>query len=51
VRLSRFIRQSSSGEDAVPLRRAIAWALVGGVMLLGLVLYFKYERLVLPLVG
>jgi hypothetical protein len=51
VRLSRFIRNPSSGEDAIPLRRVIVWALVGVVVILGLVLYFRYERLVLPLVG
>jgi hypothetical protein len=35
--------------DAVPLGRAVLWGLFGVAVLVGLVLYFKYERLVAPL--
>jgi hypothetical protein len=51
LRLSRIFRRSAAtaDPDAVPLGRALLWALVGAVLLVGLVLYFKYERVVLPL--
>jgi hypothetical protein len=35
----------------VPLVRALMWLLFGVVLLVGLVLYFKYERVVLPLLS
>jgi hypothetical protein len=51
LRLSRILRRSDSpaDPDAVPLRRALLWALFGVVLIVGLVLYFKYERHVVPL--
>jgi hypothetical protein len=51
LRLSRVFRRSetTADPDAVPLRRVLLWALFGVVLLVGLVLYFKYERVVLPL--
>jgi hypothetical protein len=51
LRLSRIFRRSdtTADRDAVPLGRALLWALFGVVLLVGLVLYFKYERVVLPL--
>ena len=51
LRLSRIFRRSdvTADPDAVPLGRALLWALFGVVLLVGLVLYFKYERVVLPL--
>jgi hypothetical protein len=51
LRLSRIFRQPEPAPDpdAVPLRRVLVWALVGLVLVAGLVLYFKYERLVAPL--
>jgi hypothetical protein len=33
----------------VPLRRTLLWLLFGAVVMAGLVMYFKYERLVVPL--
>ena len=51
LRLSRFLRGQGStpDPDAVPLRRALLWLLFGAVVIAGLVMYFKYERLVVPL--
>jgi hypothetical protein len=53
MRLSRVIRQPDAPSDAetVPLRRAILWLLVGAALVVGLVLYFKYEPLIQPLLG
>ena len=51
LRLSRILRLSktTSDADALPLRRALLWLAFGVVLVVGLVLYFKYERLVVPL--
>ena len=51
LRLSRILRQSQSTppSDAIPLGRALLWLAFGVVLIVGLVLYFKYERLVVPL--
>jgi hypothetical protein len=51
LRLSRIFRRSETTDDpeAVPLGRALLWAVFGVVLLVGLVLYFKYERVVVPL--
>ena len=51
VRLSRLLPKSSSSEDAIPLRRVVVWALVAVAIVVGLVLYFVYERQITPLVG
>ena len=53
MRLSRVIRQADAPSDAetVPLRRAILWMFVGAALVVGLILYFKYERLIHPLLG
>jgi LPS O-antigen subunit length determinant protein (WzzB/FepE family) len=53
MRLSRIVRQpeTPTHSDAVPLRRVILWIVVGAVLVVGLVLYFKFERLLPPLVG
>lgn len=53
MRLSRVVRppDASADSDALPIRRAILWVLVGAALLLGLVLYFKYEPLIQPLLG
>jgi hypothetical protein len=52
LRLPRFFRRSDKqhGADFVPRRRVILWALVGLALLTGIVLYFKYEPYVVPLV-
>jgi hypothetical protein len=51
LRLSRLFRRSetTADPDAVPLGRALLWGLFGIAILVGLVLYFKYERVVVPL--
>ncbi len=51
LRLSRIFRtaESPTDPDTVPLRQAVLWALFAIVLVIGLVLYFKYERLVVPL--
>jgi hypothetical protein len=56
MRLSRVFRPSARtadplDPDAVPLRRVLAWALVGAALVVGLVLYVRYARLLEPLVG
>jgi hypothetical protein len=53
MRLSRVVRQPDTLVDAeiVPLRRALIWVLVGAALVVGLVLYFKYEPLIQPLLG
>jgi hypothetical protein len=51
MRLSRFLPRWSSDEDAVPLRRLLLWSAVALAIVVGLVLYFTYERQITPLVG
>jgi type VI protein secretion system component VasF len=51
VRLSRLLPKSSSDEEVIPLRRLVVWALVAVAIVVGLVLYFVYERQITPLVG
>jgi hypothetical protein len=51
LRLSRFLRQPSSNDGAVPLRRVLLWTLVGVALVVGLLLYFRYERQIAPLLG
>jgi hypothetical protein len=53
MRLSRVVRQADTPSDAetVPLRRALLWVLVGVALVVGLILYFKYEPLIQPLLG
>jgi hypothetical protein len=51
LRISRILRGQGStpDPDAVPLRRTLLWLLFGVMVMAGLVMYFKYERLVVPL--
>jgi len=51
LRLSRIFRRAEprADPDAVPLGRVVLWGLFGVALVVGLVLYFKYERLVAPL--
>jgi hypothetical protein len=53
LRLSRIFRRSetTADPDAVPLVRVLVWGLFGVVLVVGLVLYFKYERVVMPLLS
>ena len=41
--------QETSDEQRLPLRRALVWGLIGLVVLIGVLLYFRYERLLGPL--
>jgi hypothetical protein len=38
-------------EPRVPLRRALLWGLIGVAILVGVFLYFRYERVLAPLVS
>lgn len=53
MRLSRILRkaETTTDPDAIPVRRALFWVLFGAVLLAGLVLYFKFERVVIPLIS
>ena len=53
LRLSRIFRQSETtpDPDGVPLVRVLLWGLFAVVLVVGLVLYFKYERVVMPLLS
>jgi hypothetical protein len=51
LRFSRNVGDQGSppDPDAVSPRRALLWLLFGALVIAGLVMYFKYERLVVPL--
>ncbi len=52
TRLSRMFRtDDESSGDAIPLRRVLFWAAVWVGLLAGIVLYFKYARLLTPLLA
>ena len=51
MRLSRYLPQWSSDDEAVPLRRVVLWTAVALSIVVGLVLYFKFGRQITPLVG
>jgi hypothetical protein len=53
LRFSRKLRQQNAPDEpgSVPLRRILFWVVVGAVLVTGFVLYFKYERLLEPLLG
>lgn len=53
VRLSRILRpeHGTNLEETVPLRRAVTWVLVWIGLFIGIALYFKYARLLTPLLG
>jgi hypothetical protein len=38
------------GEQRVSFRRAVLWGLIGVAVLVGVYLYFQYERVLAPLV-
>jgi hypothetical protein len=40
-----------SGDQRVSIRRAVLWGLIGVAILVGVVLYFQYERVLAPLVS
>jgi hypothetical protein len=41
----------SSDEQRVTRRRAVMWGLIGVAVLVGAYLYFRYERVLAPLVA
>ena len=41
----------SQDEQRIPTRRAVIWGLIGLAVLVGLFLYFQYERVIAPLVS
>jgi len=52
VRFSRFIRQPDETPPQpaeVPVRRWVMWGLIGAAIVVGIVLYFLYARLLQPL--
>ena len=52
VRFSRSQRPSDETPPPpaeVPVRRALVWGIIGAVIIVGLVLYFLYARLLQPL--
>jgi hypothetical protein len=52
VRFSRFIRQPDETPPQsadVPMRRWVMWGLIGAAIVVGIVLYFLYARLLQPL--
>jgi hypothetical protein len=53
LRLSRILRPEETKrlEDTIPLRRTLLWVLVWVGIIVGIVLYFKYGRLLTPLLG
>ncbi|MEP6620073.1 MAG: hypothetical protein ABJE47_12185 [bacterium] len=53
MRLSRFLRPGDTDllDETVPMRRVVFWIAVWAGILLGLVLYFKYARHLVPMLA
>lgn len=53
LRLSRFLRpgDTESPDETVPLRRLLFWIVVWLGLVLGIVLYFKYARHLVPMLA
>lgn len=53
VRLSRILRQTdlSPTPERIPVARAVGWALFALLLVAGVLLYFRYERLLVPLLS
>jgi hypothetical protein len=53
LRLSRVLRpdDSKNKEDVIPLRRILFWVAVWLGVFIGIVFYFRYARLLTPLLG
>ena len=53
MRLSRILRtpDSPGDDERVPIRRMLLWIIVAAAILAGIMLYFKYERQLTPIVG
>lgn len=42
---------ASSARAVTSLRRVLLWSLVAAAIVTGIILYFRYERMLTPLVG
>jgi hypothetical protein len=52
MRLSRMFRaDDESRGDAIPLRRVVFWAAIWLALLVGIFFYFRYARLLTPLLA
>ena len=53
LRLSRILRpeEGTNQDETIPVRRAVLWVLVWVGLLVGVVLYFRYAKLLTPLLG
>jgi hypothetical protein len=53
MRLPHVLRQQDGeiGDESVTLRRALLWLVVGVAITVAIVLYFKYARFLVPLLG
>lgn len=52
MRVSGTDRHDKPPDDGrIPMRRAVLWGLIGLVILVGVYLYFQYERVLAPLVS
>ena len=54
MRFNRFLRhpdETPPRPSEVPVRRALMWGVIGLAIVVGLVLYFLYARLLQPLVS
>jgi type VI protein secretion system component VasF len=53
LRLSRVLRPAgpSTADERIPLRRILFWVAVWVGILVGIVFYFRYARLLTPLLG
>ena len=53
MRLSRILRSTAPDveDERIPLRRVLLWVVVGAAIIAGILLYFKYERQLTPIVS
>ena len=52
MRLSRILRNPEApATEALALRGVVLWTLVGVAIVVGIALYFRYERTLTPLFG
>lgn len=51
MRISEIQQQLPPEEQSVPVRRALAWSVLLGVIAAGIALYFRYAARLEPLIG
>jgi hypothetical protein len=53
VRLSRLLRTpaAATGDEPISARRVFLWSIVGAAVIAGIVLYFRYARQIIPVLG